>query len=167
MIGQKPDHFYCLTHSFAELNSAENVEMKMLNRLASVVTAICDNAVTPAEIFALGDLGNSFKDLCNERAVFRIDFICRCNMYLGHYKNMYGCLRVDIAESINIFVLVDLRRGDLTLDYLAKNAVHYSARTVTLPLVSSVIRSMIPTITPMQKKQRIPTTRVVVFLVSR
>jgi hypothetical protein len=80
---------------------------------------------------------------------------------------MYGCLRVDITESINVFVLVNLRRGDVTLDYLAENAVHYSARTVTLPFVSSVIRSMIPIITPMQKKQRIPTTRVVVFFVSR
>lgn len=166
MTEQNARSFLLLTHLLAELCSAENMEMKMLDRLASIGTAVGDNAVSAAKIFSLGDLGNSLKDLCNESAVFRADLIDRRDMYLGHDQNMYGCLRVYITESIDVFVFIDLGRGDITLDDLAEKAIHHSAQTVTLPLVISVIRSMIPTITPMQKKQRIPTTRVVVFFVS-
>ena len=167
MTEPRSDHFYQLSHSLDELCAAEDMEMQMLYRLASVRAAVRYNAVSTRKLFALGDLGDGFKDLCDDRAVLRSYFVNGRNMLLRHNKYMYGCLRIYVAESIDVFVLIDLRRRDIPLNDLAKNAVHYSARTVTLPLVSSVIRSIIPIITPRQKKQRIPTTRVVVFFVSR
>ena len=75
MTEQNARSFLLLTHLLAELCSAENVEMKMLDRLTSIGTAVGDNAVSAAKIFSLGDLGNSLKDLCNESAVFRADLI--------------------------------------------------------------------------------------------
>ena len=115
-----PDHFYHLTPLLAKLCSAETVEMQMLYRLAGISTAVCDNAVSAAELFALGNLGDSFKDLGYERAVLRSYFVNRRNMLLRYDKDMYRCLRIYIAESINVFVLIDLRRGDIALDDLAE-----------------------------------------------
>ena len=82
--------------------------MQMLYRLASIGTAVGYNAVAAAEFFSLGNLGDSLKDLCNKSAVFRIDLINGRDVNLGHYKNMYRCLRIYIAECIDVFVLIDL-----------------------------------------------------------
>ena len=49
--------------------------VQVLDRLASVVTAISDNAVTSAQRFACGDLGDNLKDLGDVYAVFGVD--CR------------------------------------------------------------------------------------------
>ena len=120
MTEQNARSFLLLTHLLAELCSAENVEMKMLDRLTSIGTAVGDNAVSAAKIFSLGDLGDSFKDLSNECAVFSSNFIDGRNMLLRHDENMYGCLRIYIAESIDVFVLIDLRRRDISLDDFAE-----------------------------------------------
>ena len=64
MIGQDARSFLLfLTHALAELCSAENMKMKMLDRLASIGAAVSNNAVASAKIFSLGDLGDSLKDL--------------------------------------------------------------------------------------------------------
>ena len=102
------------------------MEVQVLYRLASISTAIGDNAVTSAQRFACGDLGDNLKDLGDVYAVFGVDFISRCDVNLGHYKNMYGCLGIDIAESINVFILINLRGRDVTLDDLTKKAIHCS-----------------------------------------
>lgn len=167
MTEPKSDHFFVLAHPLAELCSAEDMEMQMLYRLASVRAAVRDNAVSAGELFALCDLGDGFKDLRDDRAVLRSNFVNGRNMLLRHYEDMYRCLRIYVAESVDVFVLIDLRRGNLTLDYLTENAVHHSAQTVILPLVISVMISMIAKTLPMQTKQRIATTSVVVFFVSR
>ena len=124
MTEPKSDHFFRLTHPLAELCSAEDMEMQMLYRLAGIGAAVCDNAVTAREIFGLGDLGDGFKDLRNECAVFRSDFIDGRNMFLRHDEDMYGCLRIYITESIDIFVFKNLRRGYVALDDFAEKAVH-------------------------------------------
>ena len=121
MIGQDARSFLLfLTHALAELCSAENMKMKMLDRLASIGAAVCDHTVTAAEILALGDLGYLFEYLCDVYAVFRIDLINGRDVNLRHQENMYGSLRINITESINVFVLINLRRRNVTLDDLAE-----------------------------------------------
>ena len=108
MTEPKSDHFMILAHLFDKLSATENVEMQMLYRLASVRTAVGDNTISAGEFFALGNLGDGFKDLGNERAVLRSYLINRRNMLLRHDKDMYGRLRIDIAEGVDVFVFIDL-----------------------------------------------------------
>ena len=47
-------------------------------------------------------------------------------MHLGHDENMYGRLRIYIAESVHVFVFIDLGGGDVTSDDLTEQAIHCS-----------------------------------------
>ena len=45
-------------------------------------------------------------------------------MDLRHYENMYGCLRIYVAEGVDVFVFVNLGGRNVTLDYLTEQAIH-------------------------------------------
>lgn len=77
MPGKIAGHFYCSAHFLGELFAAENMEMQMLYRLASIGAAVCDYTVTAAQSLAFCDLGNDLKDPCDVRAVFRAYLIGR------------------------------------------------------------------------------------------
>ena len=51
----------------------------------------------------------------------------RCDVLLGNYQNMDRPSRVDIVEGNYLVVFLDLLRGDLSIDYLAKNAIAHLA----------------------------------------
>lgn len=80
--------------------------MKMLNTLASIFTAVVDNAVAVCKTEFLGDSGNCFENFCHINAVVRIYFICTADMCFGNNKYMNGSHGVDVLECINIFVFV-------------------------------------------------------------
>ena len=126
MPDKKAGHFYCLAHLLAELCAAENMVVQVLYRLASIGTAVCDHTVTAAESLAFGDLGDRLKDLSNVYGVFLVYLISGCNMNLGHDENMYGSLRIYIAESVHVFVFINLGGGDVTSDDLTEQAIHCS-----------------------------------------
>ena len=84
------------------------MEMKMLYALASILTAICNNAVSVLKSRRGGNLWNSLKYLCHVYTVFRIDSIGTADMCFGHNENMNGCLRINVVESVNVLILINL-----------------------------------------------------------
>ena len=110
-------------HLIAELLSAEDVEVQVHDGLAAVRAAVVDDAVAAAEAFRLGDLGDGFKAACDPHAVLRCYLVSAGDMSLGNNEDVHRSLRIDVAESIDILILIDLCAGDIPGDYLAKQAI--------------------------------------------
>jgi len=58
-----------LRHGFGQRLSAEDVEVKVLDGLTSVVAAIGDHTVTVGDACGFGNFRNLFKDFCHDSAV--------------------------------------------------------------------------------------------------
>mgnify|MGYP004566603575 CR=1 FL=1 len=71
-------------NTFAHLNAAENVKMKMLYTLAGVFTAVGNDPVSVCNARIFCDFGNLFKDMRNVRAVAGINRIHRVNVLFGN-----------------------------------------------------------------------------------
>ncbi len=99
------------------------MEMKMLNGLAGVFSAVGNNAVAVFETFLLCDEGDGLKALCSVNGSLGADIVHRLHVHLGDDEDMNGSLRSDITECKNVFVLVNLIRGDIACDNFAEKAV--------------------------------------------
>ena len=108
---------YSLRHIFRELLSAEDMEMKMLYRLAAVLTDIAYNSVSVGKSQLCCDFRYSGKNCRDGRGVFRIYRVSRGNMLLRHDKTMHGSLWIYVEEGVAGVVLVHLFRGNVALDY--------------------------------------------------
>ena len=106
-----------------ELFAAEDMKVQVLNTLATVFAAVGDDAVAVGKPFGCGDFGDRFKNTRYARAVFFIDSVRRCNVFLGHDENVYGCHGRDIAEGVEKFGFIYFGGRDLALDDLTKNAI--------------------------------------------
>ena len=68
----------------------------------------------------LGDLADGLKALGHHSGVFRGDLAAGGHMLLGDHQEVGGCLRVDVIEGVDGFVLINLLRGDVPCDELAE-----------------------------------------------
>ena len=96
----------------------------MLYGLTSVLSAVIYNAVAVRKSHKLRDLRNSLENACDLNAVISGDHIGTANMRFRHYKNVNGRLGIYILERVNVFILIYLRRGDLTRDNFTKQTIH-------------------------------------------
>ena len=100
------------------------MEMYVLYRLATVLAAVIDDAVTVCKSQICRDLGDRLKNLGYAYAVLCRYLIGAADVSFGYHKNVNGSLGVYILEGVNVFVLVDLGRGDVSVDYFTKQAIH-------------------------------------------
>ena len=117
-------YWLSLSHIFGKLLAAENVEMKMLYRLASVLADICNNAVTVSKSELSCYLGNYSENVSNGCGILLCKLVKRGNMCLGDNKAVYGCLRRDVEECKADLILVNLIRGNISAGNSAKNTIH-------------------------------------------
>ena len=116
------------SHFQTQRLTAQNMEMQMVNGLTGIGTAVGNNTVTAIQAFCLGDLGNDFKNVGNNGAVFSGDVVYGGHMRLGDYQNVGGCLGRDIPECEYGFILIDLGGRDGTCDDFTEQTVghiHY------------------------------------------
>ena len=69
-------------HLLGELFAAENMKVQMLYRLAAVLTAVGEHAVSVGKPLLLCDRGDRLKDPCHNSAVLGAD---ADELYLGIY----------------------------------------------------------------------------------
>src|SRR5689334_10321554 len=107
--------------------AAHDVYVEMVDLLPALSPGIDDDAKTAVRIgpAALldGQLGSQDHDLPEQRRVFRADLCHRRDMPLRHDHEMHWRPRRNVVEGEEFFILVDLARGNLALDDLAKDAV--------------------------------------------
>ena len=108
------------THILGKLLTAQQMEVDVLDRLTAILTNICDNSVAVFKSACLCNSGDRLEDRADPRGVFRCNCIGRLNVAFGNDKHVNGCLRVDILEGINLFILVDLCGGDLSRNYFTE-----------------------------------------------
>ena len=96
----------------------------MLYSLTSIVSAVGDDAVAVFKTAELCDLRDVLENMRYDRAVFLRDLIHASDMLLGDHKNVNGSLRVDILKRKDLFILINLCRGDLTRNYFTKKAIN-------------------------------------------
>ena len=112
-----------LSQFFAELTAAENVEMEVVNGLTSVGTAVGNDAVTVANACAGGDQGNVFKNVSNFSTGFFRDIFNGVHVHFRNDKNVDGGLGIQILESENLVIFVNLGRGDESCCDFTKNTI--------------------------------------------
>ena len=99
------------------------MEMKMLNRLTGILSAIGHNAVPPCKPLLSGDRRNCPKAGCELCVRNPADLIQRTDMCFRNNQNMDRCLRIDVPERKDIFVFVDNGGGDFTFDAFTEETV--------------------------------------------
>ncbi len=82
--------------------------MQMLHRLTAILTDIRDDAVAVGKRKLLGDLGNTGKNMSNERSGLLRDLVCRADVRLRDHEHMYGRLGLNVVKGENKLVLVYL-----------------------------------------------------------
>ena len=97
------------------------MEVKVLDSLARIITAIGDHTVAVGDTCGFGDLRNGFKDFCYDCAVLRVDSVNRGDMCFGDDKNMDRGLGIDVVKSKNAIILVRFFGRDFSCDDLTEN----------------------------------------------
>ena len=109
-----------LTHILRKLFAAENVEMQMLDALTTILSNVSDNTVSVFKTASHRNLGNSLKHRADRRRIICIYAICRLNVLARNNKHVNGRLGIYILKCVDLFVLVNLGRWNLTRNYPAK-----------------------------------------------
>ena len=109
---------------FGELLAAKDMEVKMLNRLTSILAYIGDNSISRLQLEDRCNFRNSLEYFSCIYAVFLANFISRADVSLWHNDTMYGSLRGDVHKCVAVFVLIYLGRGNISLDYTTKQTIH-------------------------------------------
>lgn len=104
--------------------AAENVNVEMVDRLATVLTGVDHQAITLGEAFCASDFSGSRKQMAEERGVRGIAVGERDEVLAGDDEKMRGSLRVDVKERDAFLILVDLVGGDGPRNDLAEKAIH-------------------------------------------
>ena len=111
---------YLLRHILGELSSADYVEVQVLYRLASVITDVGDDSVAvrkPLRLRYFRNYGEYVRDCISALLTYCVD---RSNVSLRYNEHVGRSLGIYIPEGIAGLVLVDLGRGDISLDDLTK-----------------------------------------------
>ena len=99
------------------------MKMQVHHALTTVYTAVVDNAEAILKALRLCDLCDRLKTFRNVYRVFAVDIQSAGDMLLRHDEDMDGSLGIDVAESKNIIVLIDLIAGDLPSEDCAENTI--------------------------------------------
>lgn len=99
--------------------------MEMPHRLAGIGAAVADHTVAVRDTDRLGDRGDRFEDVGNQLTVLGCYLVDRCDVRARNDQDVYGCLRIDIAEAIDLLILIYTGRGDLACGDLAEKAVFH------------------------------------------
>ena len=83
--------------------------MKVADTLASVLAAVCNDAVAVCKSFKVCDLRYGFKDRGDRRRILGGDRVRPRDMLLRDDENVYRSLRVYVAEGVYLIILLDLR----------------------------------------------------------
>ena len=100
--------FVLFPHVFGEFFTAEDMEMDVLYALTAVLADVCDDAVSVFEPARRRNLRYCLKNRCDRSGICRIYHVGRLDMLTRNDKHVYGCLRIDVRERINFFILIDL-----------------------------------------------------------
>lgn len=92
----------------------------MLDRLTCAIAAVIDYPEAVLQPLLGGYLGGDLKDMRHYGAVALVYLRRGGDMLLGYDENMNGSLGVEIVESHDGIVLIDLGGGYLTRRYFAK-----------------------------------------------
>ena len=109
-----------LSHGFAELLAAQDVEVQVMDTLTAVITAVGNHAETVYQAFASGNLGDYFKNVGNNSRVVGSDGAAAVDVSLGNHQNVSGCLGSDVPEGVDGLVFIDLGGGDVPGDNFAE-----------------------------------------------
>jgi hypothetical protein len=104
--------------------SAEDVDMEMIDRLASIGPGIDHHAVAVSQAFVAGNLRGRQQHVAEQRGMFLAGVRQGGDMFAGHHQKVHRRLRIDIAEGAAQLVLVDGLGGDGALGDLAEQAAH-------------------------------------------
>ena len=92
----------------------------MMYTLAAIRSAIGYHTVTIFQTLMLCQLGDHLKNMGNHGGIFSVDAIAVSDVGFGHHQNVGGRLGVDVPESVDGFVFVNLGGRNLTRDDLAE-----------------------------------------------
>ena len=115
-------------HLIRHLAAAENVEMKMRNRLARVGAAVGNNAETAGKAGIGSDLFNGSQAGGNLFIVQPIDFSDGSNMLFRNHQDVERSLRINILKSKHIVIFINLGGRNLTMNDFAEQTVFHFHR---------------------------------------
>ena len=113
-------------HLFRHLTAAEDMEMKVVDRLAGIVSAVGNNPVSARQVLLRGNDPDGPKAFRKLGIRGSGGIIQGAYMLLRNHQDMDRRLRIDITESVDIFILIDFLRGDLAADDPAKETIFHN-----------------------------------------
>ena len=106
------------------MSAAEQVQMQVIDGLASISAGIDDHAVAGGEILFTGDFGHGPQEMAEQGAVIGGCFCERNDVPARDDKQMHWRLRMDVGEGDALLVFVDACGGNASVDDLAEEAAH-------------------------------------------
>ena len=113
-------------HLFRHLPAAENMEMQVMDRLAGIVAAVGNDAVSAGQVFLSGNNANGTQAFRQFGIRGSGGIIQGAYMLLRNHQDVDRRLRINITERIDIFILIDFLRGNLTADDFAEETIFHN-----------------------------------------
>lgn len=113
MLSRRPGH----------VAAAEQVEVKMVDGLAAVLTGVDDDTIALVEPVHACELGCGREQMAEKRGLFRRGLGLRGDVLLGDDEQVGPSLRLDVRKPDAEFVFVHTVRRDLSIQDLAKQTV--------------------------------------------
>ena len=112
-----------LTQFFAELTTAENMEVQMVHGLAGIGAAVGNNAVAVADAGAGSDERNVFENISDFVAGFLGDVLNGIHVHFRDDKNVDGGLGVQVLEGKDLIVFINFGAGNESCGDFTKNTI--------------------------------------------
>ena len=112
-------------HFITHLRTAKDMKMQVGNRLAGILTAVANNAISVFQILLRGNDPDSAKAFSKFTVVRKIRFIQGSKMLLRNDKDMNRRLGINVTERVDIIIFVDFGGRDFTLHDFTKEAVFH------------------------------------------
>jgi len=113
-----------LSRGPGERAAAEQVDMEMVDGLATVLARVDDCAVALVEPLGLSDLSSGPDQVTEEGAIVFGGSCHGDDMFARRYQHVHGGLWIDVCEGVAQLVLVDSGRGNASINDFAKEATH-------------------------------------------
>ena len=97
----------------------------MKDCLSSIFTAAVNNTIPVRQAFCSSNFRNNLKNPGNICRIIGIDLICTGYMFFRNNKYMNRCLWIDIAEGIDLLILIYFSAWDFSrYDFAEKAIIH-------------------------------------------
>jgi len=117
-----------LRQFFAELSATEDMEVQVVDRLASIGAAVGNDAVTVADACASGNGWNIFEYVGDFGACILRDVLDGVHMHFRNNENVDGCLRIQVLEGKDLVVFVNLGGGNEACGNFTKNTIFHNVK---------------------------------------